>query len=197
VRVPGGPEEVDSAGDELWWDADAHSAEVKNEAKDPVNRCDKELVQLVPGDRVLAEHSIQVADQDEDCLDAGINGLLELADIGDIKINVVVDVDTMRCWCGVAVGVKDALVEGIAEGPRKPGPFLTANGAASLDRVQDGAMLCNQRGIKEEAIGESREWIGHNGRLPSWRLKLAPNARPTWKVVALVLWLCRLCRERG
>jgi hypothetical protein len=112
------------------------------------------VCQLVPGDQVLAEHRVGFTKQDEDCLDTRCNGLFELPDIGSVEIDVIVDVDAMRCWCRFAVYVEDALVEGIAKGPFEPWPFLPAKGAAPLDLDENGVMLCYQRGVEEEAFGK-------------------------------------------
>ena len=153
VRSPGGLEEGYGVGDEFQWDSEGQSVEVEDETQYSVHWCDKELVQLAPIDGVLVECHVGLTEQDEDCFDAGSNGLLGLTDISDVEINVVLNVDTMRCRCWGAVGVGDALVDRIMDGPCECGAFLAAKGMAPLDLIKDGTVLQDQGGVKEEALG--------------------------------------------
>ena len=102
---------------------------------------------------LLVECCVGFTKQDEDCFDTHCNGWFEPADVGDIDIDVIVNIDTVRCRCWVAVCIEDALVEGIAKGPCELWPFLPMKGSAPLDLVENGIVLCYQRGVKEEAFG--------------------------------------------
>jgi hypothetical protein len=97
VRSPGQPEEVDGACDEVGRGADCQAAEVQYKTKDPVHRSNVELVQLVPGDRFLAERCVGFAEQQENRFVAGGDGLFEAAFFGNVKVDVVVDIYTMGC----------------------------------------------------------------------------------------------------
>jgi hypothetical protein len=52
--------------------------------------------------------------------------LFEAAFVGNIEVDVIVNVDTMGPWRGVTMCVEDALVEGVTKGPCKPWPSLPA-----------------------------------------------------------------------
>jgi hypothetical protein len=49
-----------------------------------------------------------------------------LAFFSNVKVDVIVDEDTMWSRRGIAKLVEDALVEGVVEGPCESWPFLTA-----------------------------------------------------------------------
>ncbi len=82
--------------------------QVEDEAQDHVDLGDEEFVELVPRDGVLSEHGVGLAKQDEDSFNAGGDCLLKAADVGDVKVDVVIDIDyaCSRCW--VLIGAPDA-----------------------------------------------------------------------------------------
>ena len=80
--------------------------------------------------------------------------LFKAMGVGDIKVDVVISVDTVGRWYGVAVWIEDALVEGFAEGPREPWLIPPGEGAAPLDVVEDGVMFCDQGGVEEYPLRE-------------------------------------------
>ena len=61
VWSQGQPEEVDGACDEVRQGSDGHVVEVEDEAENSFHQSDKELMQLVPGYWVLAEHRVGFA----------------------------------------------------------------------------------------------------------------------------------------
>ena len=80
--------------------------------------------------------------------------MFEAALVCHIEVDVVVNVDTMWCRGGVALGVKDAFVQRVAKGPCERMPLLSIDGTAPFDLVKDGAVLCDERGVKEQSLGE-------------------------------------------
>ena len=97
VGPPGCPQEGDGGRDELWSSAKSQSAQVKDEAKDPIHWGYKQFMELVPGDRVLWEGSVRFSEQDKDSFNDGGNGLLKAACVDDIDVDVIINVDDV--WC--------------------------------------------------------------------------------------------------
>ena len=67
-------------------------------------------MELVPQNRVLSERDVRLAQQDEDSFNVGSYCLLEGAGVGDIKVDAIVDIDSMWSRCGVPVSVLDTLI---------------------------------------------------------------------------------------
>ena len=67
-------------------------------------------MELVPQDRVLSEHDVRLAHQDEDSFNAGSYCRLEAAGVGNIKVDVVVDIDSVWSRCWVPGSISDTLV---------------------------------------------------------------------------------------
>ncbi len=64
----------------------------------------------------MPEHDVELAKQDEDSFDAGGDCLLEAAGVGDIKVDVVVGIDSMWSRCWLPRSVSDARIESDSEG---------------------------------------------------------------------------------
>jgi hypothetical protein len=124
VGSPCRQEEVDGACDKVWRGADCHLAEVEDEAEDPVHKSDEELVGLVPRNWILKQCGVGLPDQHEDGFDASGDGLFKSAFVGDVEVDVIVDVDTVWSRSGFSTLVEEALVEGIAEDPCESCCFL-------------------------------------------------------------------------
>ena len=73
-------------------------------------------MQLVPRDAVLPEHGVRITEQDEDRFDTGGDSLLKLDDVGDIEVDVVIDIYPLWGRSRDSRGVFDARVEIVAEG---------------------------------------------------------------------------------
>ena len=84
--------------------------------QDPVDWGYEQFVELVPRDGVLPEQRVGLAKQDEDSFDAGGDGLLKAAGVGDIDVDVIVDIDSMWSRCWLPKGIQDTWVESIVEG---------------------------------------------------------------------------------
>ena len=78
--------------------------------------------------------------------------MLELANVGDIEVDAIGDIDAMGHWCRVAIGIKDALVEGVVEGACETRWFPAVQGVALLDLVKESLVLLHQCGVKEESL---------------------------------------------
>ena len=83
VGAPGCPKEGYGHGGEVRRGTGSEATQVEDEPKYPVNQGDKELVELVPGDWVLAKRCVRCAQQDEYRYNAGGDCLLEAAGVGD------------------------------------------------------------------------------------------------------------------
>jgi hypothetical protein len=128
-------------------------------------------MELVPGDQVLAECRVGFAKQDEDGFDAGSDGLLEPAYVCDIKVDVIVIIDAVGHQCKVVIFIKDALVEGLAEGACELWVPLAMQRAAPLDLVKDTWCFppgwCQRRVARLRQIGCGRQppsWLGAKGK---------------------------------
>jgi hypothetical protein len=80
--------------------------------------------------------------------------LFEAALVGHIEVDVVVDVDTLWRQGGVSLGIKDAFVQRIMKSSCEMRPLLAVDRTAPFDLVEDGAVLCYQRGVKEQPLGK-------------------------------------------
>jgi hypothetical protein len=76
-----------------------------------------------------------------------------VAFVSDVKVDVVIDIDTVWGWGGVSLVVKDALVECVAKSSCESRSLLATKGTAPLDFVKDGAVLRDQRGVEEQPLG--------------------------------------------
>lgn len=82
---------------------------------------------------------------------AGGNGLLEPANVSDIEVDFVVNIDAVRCPCGCSGGVED-----VAEGAGEDRSSRAAQGAAPLDLVEDHLVFVHQGSFVEESFGQGR-----------------------------------------
>jgi hypothetical protein len=55
-------------------------------------------------------------------------------------------------WGGVSLVVEDAFVERVTKSSCETRTLLAIDGTTPLDFVKDGAVLCNQRGVKEQSL---------------------------------------------
>lgn len=74
-------------------------AQVESETKDADDQNRKHLEELVPGYGVLEARWVGCPKKYEDCLDAHGSGLLKVGSVSNIEVNVIIDVDVVRCRC--------------------------------------------------------------------------------------------------
>ncbi len=111
-------------------------------------------MEFFPRDGVLSEGRVGFPEQDEDGLDAGSDGLFEAASVGDVQVDVVVDVNAV--WCGYRVSgvVVYARIQGVPDCGSEAGCMATSKGATPLDFIENCLMLFCQGGVEEELLGE-------------------------------------------
>ena len=79
--------------------------------------------------------------QDEYGLAAGSEGLFEVARVGDVQVDVVVDVYAVWCRHRVAYVVEYAWIQGVFDGRSEAGYMVTPQRAAPFDFVEDCSMF--------------------------------------------------------
>jgi ribosomal protein S9 len=80
--------------------------------------------------------------------------LLEVCWVGDVKVDVVIDVNAVWCWCGGSVCGVDPRVQVVRYCLCEDRAFFSAERSAPLDLVEDGAVLRDKRSVEEESFGE-------------------------------------------
>ena len=89
----------------------------------------------------MSEGRVGFTKQDEYGLNAGRDGLFEAARVGNVKVDVVVDVYAVWCWCWVACVVEYAWIQGVIDGRSEAGYMATPQRLAPSDFVEDCTMF--------------------------------------------------------
>ena len=102
----------------------------------------------------MSEGRVGFTKQDEYGLDAGSDGLFEAASVGDVQVDVVVDVNAV--WCGYRVSgvVVHVRIQRVPDCGSEAGCMATSKGATPIDFIEDCSMLFHQGGVEEELLGE-------------------------------------------
>ena len=125
---------------------------------------------VCPRNWALTLGEVQLAKEDEACFDPHCNGLFKACFVGNIKVDIIVDVDMVgHCsWC--ASGINDTCINGIGDHTHEERCGSGPERALLLNLIEAGKVLLDNAVVVE---GVS---VGLRDCLPVGWAKVTPKA---------------------
>ena len=150
--VPMSLEDGDCGANVLQGGLDGHGSRVDDLAQNQVSKCNRHLLHFLKGYGVLAKVQVGLAQEDENCLNAGSNGLFNAFSVKQLGVEVVIDIKCVWRVFRYAILVHHSRVLGA---PASGGVFglPAAQGWVPLEAVEVFSVLGTQGLVLEEGVG--------------------------------------------